>query len=139
MTPGILAKSSISLLGYHVLRIDSNPGTPARIEVYQTHARVALWQDFYQPGGEPEFVAVPFDHPLYIYALARSVEQAYAGKNIRALFHDGDLTIALETPLSKQQAVEEYAATIVAAPRLCPDIIADCRHYLPRLSRKGIL
>jgi xylene monooxygenase electron transfer component len=34
-----------------------------------------------------------------------------------------DLTIALETPLSKQQAVEEYAATIVAAPRLCPDII----------------
>ncbi|MNP00958.1 Acetyl-coenzyme A synthetase [compost metagenome] len=27
---------------------------------------MALWQDFYQPGGAPEFVAVPFDHPLYI-------------------------------------------------------------------------
>ncbi|QIB50427.1 acetoacetate--CoA ligase [Pseudomonas sp. OIL-1] len=26
----------------------------------------SLWQDFYQPGGEPEFVAVPFGHPLYI-------------------------------------------------------------------------
>ena len=26
----------------------------------------SLWQDFYQAGGEPEFVAVPFDHPLYI-------------------------------------------------------------------------
>ncbi|UII73997.1 acetoacetate--CoA ligase [Pseudomonas sp. HN11] len=38
----------------------------ARIEDYKTHASVALWQDFYQPGGEPEFVAVPFDHPLYI-------------------------------------------------------------------------
>ncbi|PMV20325.1 MULTISPECIES: acetoacetate--CoA ligase [unclassified Pseudomonas] len=38
----------------------------ARIEDYQTQARVALWQDFYQPGGEPDFVAVPFDHPLYI-------------------------------------------------------------------------
>ncbi|MBA4245643.1 MAG: acetoacetate--CoA ligase [Pseudomonas sp.] len=31
-----------------------------------TQARVALWQDFYQPGGEPEFTAVPFDQPLYI-------------------------------------------------------------------------
>ncbi|MEH6388033.1 acetoacetate--CoA ligase [Pseudomonas profundi] len=26
----------------------------------------SLWQDFCQPGGEPEFVAVPFGHPLYI-------------------------------------------------------------------------
>ncbi|MBL4981204.1 acetoacetate--CoA ligase [Pseudomonas fluorescens] len=33
---------------------------------YTTHAHVALWDDFYQAGGEPEFVAVPFDHPLYI-------------------------------------------------------------------------
>lgn len=33
---------------------------------YQTHAKVTLWGDFYQPGGEPEFVAVPFNHPLYI-------------------------------------------------------------------------
>lgn len=38
----------------------------ARIEDYGTQASVALWNDFYQPGGEPEFVAVPFDHPLYI-------------------------------------------------------------------------
>lgn len=38
----------------------------ARIEDYRTQAHVALWNDFYQPGGEPEFVAVPFDHPLYI-------------------------------------------------------------------------
>lgn len=33
---------------------------------YATHAHVALWDDFYQACGEPEFVAVPFDHPLYI-------------------------------------------------------------------------
>ncbi|AZE84311.1 Acetoacetyl-CoA synthetase [Pseudomonas orientalis] len=38
----------------------------AQVEDYRTHARVALWNDFYQLGGEPEFVAVPFDHPLYI-------------------------------------------------------------------------
>lgn len=33
---------------------------------FQTRARVALWDDFYPPGGEPCFNAVPFDHPLYI-------------------------------------------------------------------------
>ena len=38
----------------------------AQVEDYRTQAKVVLWQDFYQPGGEPEFVAVPFDHPLYI-------------------------------------------------------------------------
>ncbi len=38
----------------------------AQVEDYRTPARVALWNSFYQPGGEPEFVAVPFDHPLYI-------------------------------------------------------------------------
>ncbi|WP_313058893.1 acetoacetate--CoA ligase [Pseudomonas rhodesiae] len=38
----------------------------ARVEDYHTQARVTLWQDAYQPGGEPAFVAVPFDHPLYI-------------------------------------------------------------------------
>jgi len=38
----------------------------ARVEDYRTRARVTLWQDAYQPGGEPAFVAVPFDHPLYI-------------------------------------------------------------------------
>lgn len=34
-----------------------------------------------------------------------------------------DLTIALDAPLLSQQAVESYSAMIVAAPRLCPDII----------------
>ena len=33
---------------------------------YQTQAQVALWDDFYQAGGEPEFVAVAFEQPLYI-------------------------------------------------------------------------
>lgn len=37
-----------------------------RVEDYQSPAKVALWNDFYKAGGEPEFVAVPFDHPLYI-------------------------------------------------------------------------
>ncbi|MBA1275857.1 acetoacetate--CoA ligase [Stutzerimonas azotifigens] len=38
----------------------------ARVEDFQTGAKVALWSDFYAPGGEPEFTPVPFDHPLYI-------------------------------------------------------------------------
>ena len=38
----------------------------ARIEHFRTQADVALWDDFYEAGGEPDFVAVPFDHPLYI-------------------------------------------------------------------------
>lgn len=29
-------------------------------------ARVSLWDDVYQPGGEPRFTPLPFDHPLYI-------------------------------------------------------------------------
>jgi len=37
-----------------------------RAEDFRTSARVALWDDFYRPGGEPQFVAVPFTHPLYI-------------------------------------------------------------------------
>ncbi|RBJ82313.1 acetoacetate--CoA ligase [Pseudomonas sp. MWU12-2534b] len=37
-----------------------------RVEDYRTQARISLWDDFYQPGGEPEFVPVPFAHPLYI-------------------------------------------------------------------------
>lgn len=36
------------------------------IEDFHTAANVTLWDDFYFPGGEPDFVAVPFDHPLYI-------------------------------------------------------------------------
>ena len=38
----------------------------ARVEDYRTQARISLWDDFYQPGGAPEFVPVPFAHPLYI-------------------------------------------------------------------------
>lgn len=38
----------------------------ARVEDFKTPAAVALWNDFYQSGGEPAFVSVPFDHPLYI-------------------------------------------------------------------------
>jgi len=37
-----------------------------RVEDFHTPAKVALWDSFYRPGGEPEFVAVPFAHPLYI-------------------------------------------------------------------------
>ncbi|MCU1719702.1 acetoacetate--CoA ligase [Pseudomonas sp. 5P_5.1_Bac1] len=36
------------------------------LDAFHTPARTGLWHDFYQPGGEPEFVALPFDHPLYI-------------------------------------------------------------------------
>ncbi len=38
----------------------------ARAEDYQSRANVALWSDFFQPGGEPQFTQVAFDHPLYI-------------------------------------------------------------------------
>lgn len=33
---------------------------------YRTPANVTLWDDFYDPGDEPHFVPVPFDHPLYV-------------------------------------------------------------------------
>ncbi|WP_339650778.1 acetoacetate--CoA ligase [Halopseudomonas pelagia] len=33
---------------------------------FTSGAKVSLWADFYQPGGEPEFTPVAFDHPLYI-------------------------------------------------------------------------
>jgi acetoacetyl-CoA synthetase len=38
----------------------------AHVEAYRTCAEVALWDDFYQSGGEPDFVPVPFNHPLYV-------------------------------------------------------------------------
>lgn len=38
----------------------------ARAEDFKTTASIALWSDFYGCGGEPAFVDVPFDHPLYI-------------------------------------------------------------------------
>lgn len=42
----------------------SNPA--ARAGDFRSAARVSLWQDFYQAGGEPQFTPVPFDQPLYI-------------------------------------------------------------------------
>ncbi|MBV4458652.1 acetoacetate--CoA ligase [Pseudomonas sp. COR58] len=44
------------------------PGPEAQSDtgVYRTEADVALWSDFYRPGGEPQFVPVPFNHPLYV-------------------------------------------------------------------------
>ncbi|UQS16108.1 acetoacetate--CoA ligase [Pseudomonas sp. HS6] len=33
---------------------------------YRTPANVTLWDDFYEPGDEPQFVPVPFAHPLYV-------------------------------------------------------------------------
>ncbi|WP_296271812.1 acetoacetate--CoA ligase [Pseudomonas sp. UBA6323] len=33
---------------------------------YESVAPATLWQDFYQPGGAPQFTPVSFDHPLYI-------------------------------------------------------------------------
>ncbi|WHS58435.1 acetoacetate--CoA ligase [Pseudomonas sp. G2-4] len=38
----------------------------ARTDDFKTPASVALWDDVYQSGGEPQFIGVPFDHPLYI-------------------------------------------------------------------------
>ncbi|MFJ7107228.1 acetoacetate--CoA ligase [Pseudomonas sp. NPDC098740] len=38
----------------------------AHIEHFHTRANVTLWDDFYDVGGEPNFVPVPFAHPLYI-------------------------------------------------------------------------
>ena len=42
----------------------SNPA--ARAGDFRSAARVALWQDFYQAGGEPQFTPVSFEQPLYI-------------------------------------------------------------------------
>jgi acetoacetyl-CoA synthetase len=38
----------------------------AQVETYRTGADVTLWDEFYESGGEPDFVAVPFNHPLYV-------------------------------------------------------------------------
>ena len=42
----------------------SNPA--ARAGDFRSAARVSLWQDFYQAGGEPQFNPVSFEQPLYI-------------------------------------------------------------------------
>ncbi|MFN9527728.1 MAG: acetoacetate--CoA ligase [Pseudomonadaceae bacterium] len=38
----------------------------ARTTDCKSVAAISLWQDFYQPGGAPQFTPVPFDQPLYI-------------------------------------------------------------------------
>ena len=37
-----------------------------RSDEFHSNARISLWDDFYQAGGEPQFTPLPFDHPLYI-------------------------------------------------------------------------
>ncbi|PKF72571.1 acetoacetate--CoA ligase [Pseudomonas fluvialis] len=38
----------------------------AQADDFRSNARVSLWQDFYQAGGEPQFTPVAFEQPLYI-------------------------------------------------------------------------
>jgi acetoacetyl-CoA synthetase len=38
----------------------------ARADDFHSQANVSLWAEFYEVGGEPDFVAVPFAHPLCI-------------------------------------------------------------------------
>ncbi|KAB0549851.1 acetoacetate--CoA ligase [Pseudomonas argentinensis] len=40
--------------------------TSCTADDFQTEARVACWEDFYQAEGEPAFTPVPFEQPLYI-------------------------------------------------------------------------
>ena len=40
--------------------------TTVGLDAFATQATTSLWDDFYQPGGEPAFVRLSFDHPLYI-------------------------------------------------------------------------
>jgi hypothetical protein len=75
------AKDSISLNGVDLARVSM---VDPRFEDMFT-----VWSN---DGVEARYLV----HPDYAERLS-AVEQAYAGKNIRALFHDGDLTIALET------------------------------------------
>ncbi|AIL61879.1 acetoacetate--CoA ligase [Pseudomonas alkylphenolica] len=49
----------------HLLAVPySRAGT--RTDEFHSTARVSLWDDFYQAGGEPQFTPLPFDQPLYI-------------------------------------------------------------------------
>ncbi|MDW5414991.1 acetoacetate--CoA ligase [Iodobacter sp. CM08] len=43
----------------------ANPDAEAK-DFKAGHAKITLWDDFYQAGGEPIFTPVPFAHPLYI-------------------------------------------------------------------------
>lgn len=40
--------------------------TTCQADDFQTQADVACWDNFYHAEGEPQFTAVPFEHPLYI-------------------------------------------------------------------------
>ncbi|YCH23911.1 acetoacetate--CoA ligase [Pseudomonas sp. D1-3] len=40
--------------------------TGCKADDFQTQAKVECWDDFYQAEGEPTFIAVPFEQPLYI-------------------------------------------------------------------------
>ncbi|MDF0732967.1 acetoacetate--CoA ligase [Pseudomonas entomophila] len=48
----------------HLLVVPHTRGQ-TRADEFQA-AEVSLWNEFFIPGGEPEFVALPFDHPLYV-------------------------------------------------------------------------
>jgi len=53
------------LPGLEQLIVVPHTRSGTRAEEFQA-ARVSLWDDFYQTGGEPRFTSLPFDHPLYI-------------------------------------------------------------------------
>lgn len=55
-----------ALPGLEHLLVVPYSATDIRLDAFVTRARSSLWDAFYQRGGEPEFVALPFDHPLYI-------------------------------------------------------------------------
>ncbi|MGL4318416.1 MAG: acetoacetate--CoA ligase [Pseudomonas sp.] len=54
------------LPGLQQLVVVPYSNTAARAADFATPAKVALWGDFYQAGGEPEFTQVTFEQPLYI-------------------------------------------------------------------------
>ncbi|MBV2148245.1 2Fe-2S iron-sulfur cluster binding domain-containing protein [Sphingobium sp. AS12] len=57
-------------------------------------------------------------------ALALERDELLAGYRLACqAIPRSDLTIALDAPLTVQQTVDDYRATIVSVPRLCPDII----------------
>ncbi|MFW3894643.1 acetoacetate--CoA ligase [Pseudomonas bharatica] len=55
-----------ALPGLEHLLVVPYSATDIRLDAFVTRARTRLWDDFYQRGGELDFVALPFDHPLYI-------------------------------------------------------------------------
>ncbi|MEE1924972.1 acetoacetate--CoA ligase [Pseudomonas sp. 148P] len=55
-----------ALPGLEQLLVVPYCNTEAGLDAFVTPATTSLWDDFYRPGGEPAFVRLPFDHPLYI-------------------------------------------------------------------------